>query len=116
MTNNRVFHVLDSATSRLAVEGADAYFVSMEIAAEALNTSSSESGDHAGDAYVLWMEISDLVDAPAGPQSPELCRKVAEGAAAAWDSVDQSDPARVADYFRDWSPRDGDGWLSAQNL
>lgn len=88
----------------------------MEFAAEALETSSSESGDHAGDAYVLWMEISDLVDAPDGPQSPELCKKVAEGAAAAWNSVDQSDPARVAEYFTSWRPRDGDSWLSAQNL
>jgi hypothetical protein len=116
MTNSRLFRVLDSATARLAGDGADAHRLSMAIAAEALDTSNSESEDHAGAAYVLWMEISDLVDAPDGPQSPELCRTVAERAAAAWDSVDQSDPARLADYFTRWRPRDGDSWLSAQNL
>jgi len=116
MTNERLRRVLNSATSRLAADGADAYRLSMEIAWGIINSAHGGSEEHVGDGYVLWMEISDLVDAPDGPQSHALCRQVAESAAAAWDSIDQSNPERVSDYFSRWSPRGGNDWLSAQNL
>jgi hypothetical protein len=115
MTNERLYRVLDSVAARLAAEGADAYELSMEVAGEIIHTPDAVTEEHVGDAYVLWMEVSDLVDAPGGPNSPELCRKVAESAAAAWGSVDQSNPAQVADYFTNWSPRYGEDWRSARN-
>jgi hypothetical protein len=110
MTNERLYRVLDSVSARLAAEGADAYEVSIEVAGEIVDTPDFETEDHAGNAYVLWAEISDLVDAPGGPESPELCRSVAQKAALAWDSVDQTNPERLADYFARWSPRYGDDW------
>jgi hypothetical protein len=116
MTDERLYRVLDSVAARLAVEGADAYWVSIEVAGDIQNTPDVETERHLGDAIVLWAEISDLVDAPGGPQSRELCERVARKAAAAWNSVDQSDPKQVADYFTHWGPRYGDDWRSAQKL
>jgi hypothetical protein len=116
MTDVRLYRVLDSVTARLAAAGADAYWVSMEVAKEIIHFPDFGTEDHEGDAYVLWAEISDLLDAPGGPESPELCRSVAEKAASTWDSVDQSDPEQVAAYFTRWDSRHGEGWRRADDL
>jgi hypothetical protein len=115
MTAARLYGVLDSVTRRLT-EDADAYRVSLEVTSEIAYLPEFGVQPHAVDAYVLWVEVSDLLDAPGGPESPELCRSVAETAAAAWDRVDQSDPRQVDNYFTRWGPRHGEDWLLASGL
>lgn len=71
---------------------------------------------HAGVAYMLWAEISDLLDAPRGPESEEMCDAYARAAATDWLAVDATSPEAVTFYFDRWEPGSGSAWVAQGDL
>lgn len=67
---------------------------------------------HAGVAYTLWAEISDLYDDPRGPSSEDLCDRTARAAAEDWRGIDQSSAEAVDAYFERWNPHGGAEWAA----
>jgi hypothetical protein len=72
------------------------------------------AADYAGEAYVLWAMMTDLVDDQTvyGPGSESLCERYARAAAADWVSIDPSNDAAVDAYFERWRSTDSEGWKS----
>lgn len=52
-----------------------------------------------GPAYRMWAELSDLLDAPGGPQSEEMCVAAVRRSAQTWKAVDKESRRAVARYF-----------------
>lgn len=90
--------------------GERAYDVCIEACAQMLDVVTK--ADHGGAAYNLWAEISDLLDAPSGPQSEAACSTMAEAVAMDWLAIDAESVEAVAAYFERWDPGIGAAWLA----
>ncbi|GAA2054229.1 hypothetical protein [Leifsonia soli] len=62
---------------------------------------------YAARAYRVWTAITDLVSAPGGPGSDELCELVAREAATDWLVVDVCSRESIDAYFDRWAVRTG---------
>ena len=58
--------------------------VALETAGELVYLGSDSESESSWSAYVIWAEISDLLDAPGGPESEELCEYLAGDFARRW--------------------------------
>jgi hypothetical protein len=61
---------------------------------------------HGGAAYVLWANITDLLDDPFGPGSERLCHETAQKAASEWIELDRTSQAEIDTYFKRWNSRE----------
>lgn len=57
---------------------------------------------HGGDAYALWMGVSDEYDNPRGRYSEEACEAMGRKVANEWLAVDQSSSVAVDAFFARW--------------
>lgn len=98
------------AAERILTAGARPYDVAIDAMGELGGLLVEEQ--HAGVAYTLWAEISDLYDDPRGPSSEDLCNQVARAACQAWEAIDQMSADAVDAYFERWNPDGGSGWVA----
>lgn len=99
---------MSRAAQRILAAGERPYDVAVDAMGELGGLLAEEK--HAGVAYTLWAEISDLYDDPRGPGSETLCDRVARAAAIDWKAVDLTSRHGVAMYFDTWKPGDGAAW------
>lgn len=64
--------IMDDATRRVR-SGEPSYDVANGAVADLAHLEQGEESAASGSALVYWMDISDLLDAPGGPQSEDLC-------------------------------------------
>jgi hypothetical protein len=90
----------DRAQQVLAADESSIYELTLDAGAYFMNL--FERGTYAGSAYCIWMELSDLVDDPRGPQSDAVCLQIARKASLEWLGIDQASPVAVDGYFIRW--------------
>jgi len=95
-----LYALLTEHSYRVLAHGADVY----EVARHALVYFMPLVGKatDAGRAYILWAEISDLLDSPSGPQSLDVCETYARAAAREWLLVDTAAVSSVDSFFGRW--------------
>ena len=76
--------VMDKAAQRVLSGIERPYDVALETAGELVYLDSESESTSSWTAYLHWSEISDLVDAPGGPESEELCNSVAVEFSRTW--------------------------------
>ncbi|GAB2853430.1 hypothetical protein ACFQ0P_15685 [Microbacterium insulae] len=57
---------------------------------------------HGGNAYALWMGVSDEYDDPRGRYSEEACEAMGRKVANEWLAVDQSSSVAIDAFFARW--------------
>jgi hypothetical protein len=65
---------------------------------------------HAGAAYLLWANISDLDDHYLGPQSEDAMLERAVEATVDWLSVNTKSERQIRAYYARWNKRQAHGW------
>lgn len=58
-----------------------------------------EGANHDGQAYVLWMELTDLYDLPDGPYSMAVCIETCQEVARDWLATDHASAPAIAEFF-----------------
>ncbi|MCU1413919.1 MAG: hypothetical protein JWN80_1259 [Microbacteriaceae bacterium] len=96
---------MDDGAARILSRAERAYDVDLEIASQLSNLiSTSDEVSSTGGAYVLWAEITDLVDDPMGPNSDEMCAAFSVVLARAWQQLSDRHDERVQTKFvRRWA-------------
>jgi hypothetical protein len=88
MTRNAFESVMDEGAARVLSRSERAYDVALETSGKLTNlVATPHEAFPTGAAMVLWFGISDLVDAPSGPMSDEMCETFAAAFSHAWQEV-----------------------------
>ncbi|WP_020075947.1 hypothetical protein [Cryocola sp. 340MFSha3.1] len=90
----------DVSRSMMSAAPGEVYELSMEGAARFTKLFDA---DHAGLAYVLWMDVSDLYDHPRGRQSMDECERMGRMVARDWLKSDPQTYDDAARFFERWS-------------
>jgi len=110
-----LFVLMKDFSERVLAPSADAYEVAtgaMGALHSLLITSLGATGEtsDAGRAYIIWAEITDLLDSPWGPESEEVCERHARAFASDWMQVDTAIARSVDSFFDRWKPYSGSSW------
>jgi len=65
----------------------------------------SGAARHGSDAYLLWVGVAGLLDAPTGPLSEDACNRVAAALANDWLPIDSGSTEAVRSFFERWDDR-----------
>lgn len=105
MASEAFVKIMDDGAARILSRAERAYDVDLEIASQLSNLiSTSDEVSSTGGAYVLWAEITDLVDDPMGPNSDEMCAAFSVVLARAWQQLSDRHDERVQTKFvRRWA-------------
>ncbi len=86
--------VMDEATLRVMSGTERPYEIAIEACADLVHLTPDQESDASWNAYVLWIELTDLVDFLDGPEAEELCNELAEELSRRWlalvDRLDES--------------------------
>lgn len=100
VSERQLLSLMSALSSRVLAPGAQRVYDLLIEGVDPLTDLFDSS--NAARAYQIWASISDLVDAPGGPQSDEACATVARDAAREWLAVDQGSQESIDAYFHRW--------------
>jgi hypothetical protein len=98
--------LMDDRASRLIAGNENAYQVGIETAAFDHLHDADPGADAPSAALNAWFYISELADAPWGPQSMDQCEATFVSFAGAWAALEnKTDPDVQTAFFDDWTKK-----------
>ena len=103
---------MDEGAARVLTRSERTYDIALETGGKLTDlVATPDEAFPTGAAIVLWMEISDLVDAPRGPMSDEMCEKFATAFSLAWQALpEDADERAELGLIRRWQKHLGRYW------
>jgi len=91
--------VMDATAHRVLFGTERAYVVAIDTMGDLAHLDRGAESQSSWAAYILWAQISDLLDDPRGPQSEELCNEIATAFSRQWLALEDRETESKQDAF-----------------